>query len=116
MITAIYTPEGKQTADSDDFRKVIADGALAILYIRDIQYSDPKFDWEQVVQQSVDEAPEVRSMVTVNGYTAMMVTGDASKEISSKAKIFVDGTFIELVSMNLGPEELQKILQSMVTA
>lgn len=103
MITAFYT-QGKQTTDSDNFGSVVEDGALAILYILDAQYSDPKYYWEKVVQQSVDS------------YTAMLVKGDASKEIFSKAKVFVNGTFIEAVSLNLGPDELQKILHSIVAS
>lgn len=115
MITAFYT-QGKQTTDSDNFGSVVEDGALAILYIRDAQYSDQKYDWEKVVQQSVDEAPEVRTRVSVDSYTAMLVKGDASKEIFSKAKVFVNGTFIEAVSLNLDADELQKILHSIVAS
>jgi len=109
IVTVIYTQGGKQTGDADDFRQVLSDGAIIVLYIRDSSYLLPTFDWEKQVQTSVDERPDIRSKVMINGYTALFV--DSSP---AKAKVMFDGTLVEVLTPKYDKAELEIMLKGML--
>lgn len=114
MITAIYTESGKQTTDSDDFREIIENGAVVILYIKDSSYLSPDYDWEKQVQMSVNEEPDIRGKVMINGSTALLIKGTSDYWLTAKAKVMQDGTFIEILTARHDTSELEKMLQTML--
>ena len=110
IVTVIYTQGGKQTGDADDFRQVLSDGAIIVLYIRQSSYLAPTFDWEKQVQTGVDELPDIRSKVMINGYTAVFV--DSSP---AKAKVMFDGTLVEVLTPKYDKAELENMLQGILS-
>ncbi|MGI0057458.1 MAG: hypothetical protein ACREAK_08820 [Nitrosarchaeum sp.] len=109
MITAVYTSNGKKTVDYETFEDVINDG-IVILYLKDNTYAADK--WIKTAQDMVDRVPDARKIVTINGYTVLLEQGDPSRNISSQAHLITDGIHINLVSMNVDVNVLEKILSS----
>lgn len=110
MVTIIYVPEGKQISESDSVEKIVEDG-LVILYIKD-DYSG--FDWEKTAKMMADEAPDVRSIATINGKTILLVKGNPSEGINSQASLIEGNLHINLVARNFDTVELEKVLSSMI--
>lgn len=111
IITAIFRPVGVETKTIDTFEEIISDG-FVILY--STQNYDPNYGWDKIIQTLVDEAPQVRSISNIDGHQALIVKGNPSEKITGQALLYKDGVLINLVSMNLDSQELEKTLRSMI--
>lgn len=112
IITTIFRPVGVETKTIDTFEDITSNGFM-ILY--STQNYDSNYGWDKIIQTLVDEAPQVRSMSNINGHQALIVKGNPSEKITGQALLYKDGVLINLVSMNLDSQELEKTLRSMMS-
>ena len=110
-ITAVYAPEAAKTTDSSLMTKSIEDG-LVITIVKDNTWTAT--GWNEYVRQQVEEAPDVRSSVTINGNEVMLLQNNPTYGIPYGTKVWVDGQQIVLYSQALNTSELQKVASSML--
>lgn len=110
QITVVYAPQGKSTTDNSAIQQATNDGLVVTIN----KEQNSKFDWNTYVTQQVQEAPDVRSSVTVHGAQILLVKSNPEYGTPYQAKTIIGDQLISAYSTNLNAIELSKVIESMV--
>jgi len=108
--TIVYYPKDMPFGDDTSITKIISEGMMILL----TRNSDDSLEWEKHLEDQVNGAPDVRSIVQINGHTVMLVHGIPTMKKSSRATTMIDNLQIQLISTKLDSDYLLDVLDSMI--
>jgi len=110
LITGFYAPNDSiQFTDTNTFQQVMDMGAILVIYSEEPKSSS--YDPQKWREGFVNAAPDTRKLDTINGYPAIIITGNPDKEMKSEIFVYVDNLQIDIVSMKHHSDELKRIAQ-----
>lgn len=96
LVTGFYTPNGIKATDTDSFEDILESGGIVVLYNE--EPNSPDYDPQKWRDGFVNQASDVRKLDAINGYPAIIVSGNPAKGINSEVYVYVDNLQIGIIS------------------
>ena len=109
MMTAFYVPSFTVLKDLDTIESVMNNKGIIVIFTEEKQSSS--YDPQKWREDFAKAEPQVRKSDTINGYPAIVITGNPDKGIKSEILVYKDNLQIDIVSVKHNIDELVGIAQ-----
>lgn len=110
-IMMIYLPSGIKSSEQTPIQQMIKDGMVVSIK----SDKNSASDWNTSVRKQVQDAPEIRSSISINNSEILLIQKNPEIDYPFAAKAFKGDLRIEVFSQKLDTDILKSVIISMMT-